>query len=85
MWHKLKWIADAYGKYKLRMAVMIVLTPIHAAVFMMDPQVLKYIFDAISGETPRLLFKRASRSGSVTGVAMVIHSCGLTHSSRPSG
>lgn len=54
MWQKIKWLAGAYGNYKFQLAVLIILTPIHAAVFMMDPLVLKYIFDIVSGETPRL-------------------------------
>ncbi len=54
MLQKIKWMMSAYSEHKVRLLLLIILTPIHAAVFMMDPLVLKYIFDSISDQNPTL-------------------------------
>lgn len=56
MWRKFKYLISAYADYKLMLAWLIIGTPIFALIVMVQPLVLKYVFDIIdhgSGELPQ--------------------------------
>jgi len=56
MWRKFKYLMSGYANYKLMFAWLIVGTPIFALIVMVQPLVLKYVFDIIdhgSGELPK--------------------------------
>ncbi len=47
MFKKIKWLAGFYRPFPGALVILLLLTPIHAAVFMVQPIILKYIFDLV--------------------------------------
>ncbi len=58
MWKKFKWLMSGYSNHKLAFVWLVVGTPFIAAIAMLQPLVLKYLFDVVKygkGELPTLL------------------------------
>lgn len=58
MWKKFKWLMSGYSNHKLAFVWLVVGTPFIAAIAMLQPLVLKYLFDVVKyskGDLPALL------------------------------